>query len=82
MQIRLKKKRNLGGKYKKSIKNGHFIKITTLIYLTDHLNIGMQCSECGLLLDSVDESQIEKYGRFSKPDFYCEAHKPLHFIEA
>lgn len=42
----------------------------------------MQCTECGQILDSVDDSQIEKHGRFSKPDYYCEEHKPLHFIEA
>lgn len=35
----------------------------------------MQCEECGLLLDSVDESQTEKIGRYRIS--YCEAHKPI-----
>ena len=45
-----------------------------------YLNSGMHCDTCGLLLDSVDESQIEKHGKYSKPIIYCETHKPLHFI--
>lgn len=42
----------------------------------------MQCGTCGLMLDSIDDSQIEKGGRFSKPEYFCEAHKPIQFIEA
>ena len=42
----------------------------------------MQCGTCGLLLESVDDTQIEKFGVFSKPEYYCEKHKPITFIEA
>ena len=42
----------------------------------------MQCDTCGLLLESVDDSQIVKGGKFSKPEYFCEAHKPINFIDA
>jgi len=41
----------------------------------------MHCETCGLQLESVDESQIERYGRFNKPEYFCEKHK-ISFIEA
>ncbi len=42
----------------------------------------MQCDTCGLLLDSVDESQVERRSRWKNPILYCEAHKPIDFILA
>lgn len=39
----------------------------------------MQCEECGLMLESVDDSQTEHIGRH--PIFFCEKHKQLNFIE-
>jgi hypothetical protein len=45
-----------------------------------YLNSGMHCGTCGLSLDSVDETQIESHGRYSKPKYFCESHKPLQFI--
>ncbi len=38
----------------------------------------MQCEECGLLLDSVDESQTEYIGGIRVT--YCEKHKPIEFV--
>jgi hypothetical protein len=52
------------------------------IYLTLGINTGMQCGTCGLLLDSVDESQVIKGGRYSEIEYFCEKHKPITFIEA
>lgn len=40
----------------------------------------MQCEECGLLLDSVDESQTEHIGRYRI--LFCEKHKPFEFLVA
>lgn len=40
----------------------------------------MQCGTCGLSLDSVDDSQIEKIGKFV--EYFCEKHKPIDFVEA
>ncbi len=40
----------------------------------------MQCDTCGLLLESVDEENIVKGGRFSRVEIYCERHKPLREV--
>ena len=42
----------------------------------------MHCGTCGLQLESVDDTQILKYGRFSETEYFCEKHKPINFIEA
>jgi hypothetical protein len=44
--------------------------------------MSMQCDICGTLMESVDDTQIERHGRFSRPTIYCETHKPLQFIVA
>jgi hypothetical protein len=87
MRIRLKKKRKVGSKDCLATnyynKYGEILQFTRLIYLAITLYIGMQmCGTCGLLLESVDDSQVEKGGRFSNPEYFCEKHKPLIFIEA
>lgn len=40
----------------------------------------MICDTCGLHLESVDESQIEKHGRYERTEYFCEAHKTTVFI--
>jgi len=42
--------------------------------------MSMRCTTCGTMLDSVDDTQVEKHGRFSNPKYFCESHKPLQFI--
>lgn len=42
----------------------------------------MQCNTCGLLLESVDDSQVERHSKFVPPTIYCEKHKPVEFILA
>lgn len=59
-----------------------FIEKQKFIYLTLPLNIGMHCDTCGQILDSVDDSQVERYSKYVRPIYYCEVHKPLQFIVA
>jgi len=40
----------------------------------------MQCKECGLLLDSVDDTQIVKRGKYARIEYFCEKHKPLGLV--
>jgi len=40
----------------------------------------MYCGDCGVPLESVDDSQIERIGKFIK--YFCERHKPINFVEA
>lgn len=42
--------------------------------------MSMICCTCGLMLESVDETQMEKHGRFSNTEYSCEAHKPLNIL--
>jgi len=45
-------------------------------------DLGMQCEICGLILDSVDDSQTERDSHLgvTSVKFYCEAHKPVEII--
>lgn len=40
----------------------------------------MQCKECGLLLDSVDDTQIVKRSKYARVEYFCEKHKPLGLV--
>ena len=40
----------------------------------------MQCKECGLLLDSVDDTQIVKRNKYVRVEYFCEKHKPSELI--
>lgn len=40
----------------------------------------MQCDTCGLLLESIDDTQLIKGGRFSQPHVFCDRHKPVEVI--
>lgn len=40
----------------------------------------MRCKDCGLSLESVDDTQIEYHGKHERPEFYCEAHKPIFLL--
>lgn len=44
-------------------------------------DMSMICCTCGIMLESVDETQIEKRGRFANTEYSCLAHKPLDIIE-
>jgi|FLOH01.1.fsa_nt_gi hypothetical protein len=55
---------------------------STLIYKRICYLSKMQCETCGLMLESIDDSQIVRGGRFSKPEIFCDRHKPLQEVYA
>jgi hypothetical protein len=40
----------------------------------------MQCDTCGLMLESIDDSQIIRGGRLSHPYVFCDRHKPIEEV--
>ena len=64
----------------KILKKHQNVEKTRFIYRGLDIKDGMQCKECGLLLDSVDDTQIVKRSKYAKVEYYCEKHKPFELI--